>query len=379
MSQLPYQDLRIIETSTTLTGRLVGLLFADQGADVFVERASGAAQNEHDSYLDRGKTAVPKGALADTSSADVIIVDGNEALDRADTQIVLRVTATLPGDEAYGHLAATCSEDLLNALVGIFTDMLTLGRLLGRPVVYTPLPICSVYAGVNGAIAVGAALADRERTGKGREIIASRLAGGLSAIGALTLTSSGIAPHLAPVRSPGLPEGLTAEQFQDIVREAARNPAKQLWLAQRFSPLASPFKSADGRLILPMVSANRRLTERLLKALNVWDAALAAGMVNESCYDPAAVQYAGRNLADAITLTFTNTSQLADLIEGAFARKPASQWERDLCTAGVPCVVVQSWDEWKRDPKAHQAALFAEARGSAALQVGRSAWIASAQ
>ena len=175
-------------------------------------------------------------------------------VDRPDTQIVLRVTAALPGDEAYGHLAATCSEDLLNALVGIFTDMLTLGRLLGRPVVYTPLPICSVYAGVNGAIAVGAALADRERSGKGREIIASRLAGGLSAIGALTLTSSGIPPHLAPVRSLGLPEGLTAEQFQDIVREAARNPAKQLWLAQRFSPLASPFKSADGRLILPMVS-----------------------------------------------------------------------------------------------------------------------------
>jgi len=389
MSRLPYQDIRIIEKSTTLTGRLAGLLFADQGADVFIERAAGAT-GDHDGYLDRGKTTVPAGSLADTASADVLIVDGPSttlragpsaalAIDRPDTQIVLRVTAAIPGDEAYGHLAATCSEDLLNALVGIFTDMLTLGRLLGRPVVYTPLPICSVYAGVNGAIAVGAALADRERSGKGREIIASRLAGGLSAIGALTLTSSGIPPHLAPVRSLGLPEGLTAEQFQDIVREAARNPAKQLWLAQRFSPLASPFTSADGRLILPMVSANRRLTERLLKALNVWDAALAAGMVNESCYDPAAVQYAGRNLADAISLTFTNTSKLADLVEAAFAQKPASQWERELCGAGVPCVQVQSWDEWKRDPKAHEAGIFAEVRGSAAPQVGRSAWLASAQ
>jgi hypothetical protein len=276
MSRLPYQDMRIIEKSTTLTGRLIGLLFADQGADVFIERAAGVPPGDHDGYLDRGKTAVPPGSLADTSSADVLIVDGPStplrpggvAVDRPDSQIVLRVTAALPGDEAYGHLAATCSEDLLNALVGIFTDMLTLGRLLGRPVVYTPLPICSVYAGVNGAIAVGAALADRERSGKGREIIASRLAGGLSAIGALTLTSSGIPPHLAPVRSLGLPEGLTAEQFQDIVREAARNPAKQLWLAQRFSPLASPFKSADGRLILPMVS-ELPSHGRLPKALNV--------------------------------------------------------------------------------------------------------------
>ena len=380
MSQLPYHGIRIIEKSATLTGRLIGLLFADQGAEVFIERAVERPLSEHDGYLDRGKCAVPNGGLADTSSADVLIVDGTAAaVGRPKEQIVLRVTAALPGDEAYGHLAADCSEDLLNALVGIFTDMLTLGRLLGRPVVYSPLPICSVYAAVNGAIAIGAALADRERSGKGRELVASRLAGGLSAIGALTLTSSGIAPHLAPARSFGLPEGLTAEQFQDIVQQARRSPAKQRWLAQRFSPLASPFTSSDGRLILPMVSANRRLTERLLKALNVWDAALAAGMVNESCYDPAAVQYAGRNLADAITLTFTHTSKLADLLEAAFAQKPASQWERELCGAGVPCVQIQSWDEWQRDPKAHQAGLFAEVRGSAAPQIGRSAWVASGQ
>jgi crotonobetainyl-CoA:carnitine CoA-transferase CaiB-like acyl-CoA transferase len=379
MSQLPYQGIRILEKSTTLTGRLIGLLFADQGADVFIERAADAPTGDPDGYLDRGKSAVPGGGLADTSSADVVVVDGDAVVSRLDSQIILRVTAALPGDEAYGHLAATCSEDLLNALVGIFTDMLTLGRVLGRPVVYTPLPICSVYAGVNGAIAAAAALVDRERSGKGREIIASRLAGGLSAIGALTLTSNGIPPHLAPARSFGLPEGMTAEQFQGIVLEAARNPEKQLWLAQRFSPLSSPFKAADGRLILPMVSANRRLTERLLKALNLWDAALAAGMVSESCYDPAAMQYAGRNLADAITLTFTNTSTLADLVEAAFAQKPAAQWEQELCSAGVPCVQVQSWDEWKRDPKAHEAAIFAQVGGSSVPQIGRSAWIASAQ
>src|SRR5436190_2865316 len=201
MSQLPYHGIRVIEKGATLTARLIGLLFADQGAEVFIERAAGTPPGEHDGYLDRGKTAVPVGGLTDTTSADVLIVDGNAMVARADPQIVVRVTAALPGDDAYGHLAANCSEDLLNALVGIFTDMLTLGRLLGRPVVYTPLPICSVYAAVHGAIAIGAALADRKRSGEGREIVASRLAGGLSAIGALTLTSTGIAPHLAPARS----------------------------------------------------------------------------------------------------------------------------------------------------------------------------------
>jgi len=379
MSQLPYQDVRIIEKSSTLTGRLIGLLFADQGAEVFIERAAGASPGEHDGYLDRGKTAVPPGALADSSSADVVIVDGDEPVSRGAAQILLRVTAALPGDEVYGHLAANCSEDLLNALVGIFTDMLAFGTALGRPVVYTPLPICSVYAGVNGAIAVGAALIDRERTGQGREVVASRLAGGLSAIGALTLTSRGIPEHLAPAVFAGLPDGITPAQFQKIVREAAENPVRQLWLAQRFSPLSSPFRAADGRLVLPMVSANRRLTERLLKALDVWDAAVAAGMVNESCYEPAAMQYFGRNLADAIALTYTHRSTLADLLETAFARKPAAQWERELCSGGVPCVQVQSWDEWKSDAKAREAGIFADVRGSDAPQVGRSAWVASAQ
>jgi len=47
-------------------------------------------------------------------------------------QIVLRVTAAIPGDNTCGHLAADCSEDLLNALVGIFTDMAGFGRVLGN-------------------------------------------------------------------------------------------------------------------------------------------------------------------------------------------------------------------------------------------------------
>jgi crotonobetainyl-CoA:carnitine CoA-transferase CaiB-like acyl-CoA transferase len=380
MSRLPYEHVRVIEQSATLTGRLVGLLFADQGADVFVERGSASTSGEHDAYLDRGKIAVPPGSLADTSSADIIIVDGTVPVSRAATQIVLRVTAAIPGDETYGHLAADCSEDLLNALVGIFTDMAGFGRVLGRPVIYTPLPICSVYAGVLGAIAVGAAIVDRERTGVGREIIASRLAGGLSAIGALTMTSSGIPPHLAPASlGGGVPLGLTPARLQDILKDAACDSARELWLAQRRSPLASPFKAADGRLVLPMVAPNRRLTERFLKALDVWDAAVAAGMVNEPCYDPSASQFAGRNLADSLSLDFTNTSMLADLIEAAFARKPAAQWEHELCSGGVPCVAIQSWDEWKNDPKAYAAGIFAEVRGSATPQIGRSTWIASAQ
>lgn len=380
MNRLPYHDIRIIERSATLTGRLIGLLFADQGAEVFVERGASSAPGEHDGYLDRGKIAVPPGKLSDTTSADVVITDGAESVNRRPEQIVVRVTTAIPGDDTYGHLAADCSEDLLNALVGIFTDMAGFGRVLGRPVIYTPLPICSVYAGVMGAIAVGAALTAREHSGLGREIVASRLAGGLSAIGALTMTSRGIPRHLAPSRfTGGVPSGLTAGRFQDIALEAARDPARELWLAQRRAPFATPFAASDGRLVLPMVSPNRRLIERFLKALDVWETALTAGMVNESCYALSAPQFAGRNLADSLSLDFTNTSTLAGLIGAAFVRKPAATWEHELCSKGIPCVAVQSWDEWKCDPKAHAAGIFAEVSGSAEPQIGRAAWVASAQ
>ena len=221
----PYQGIRIMEKSQLLAGRLAGQMFADQGAEVFVERGAGPSPGGlDDSYFDRSKIAVAPGKLADTSSADIIIVDGEAPVKRAPNQIVLRIAAALPGDEAYGHLPADCSEDLLNALVGFFTDMSVTGAMLRRPVIYSPLPLCSVYAGVNGAIATGAALVDRERTGQGREIIASRMAGGLSAIGALTLTSTGLPKHLEPIVIGGLPPGVAPEEFKGLVARAIADP-----------------------------------------------------------------------------------------------------------------------------------------------------------
>jgi len=255
----------------------------------------------------------------------------------------------------------------------------TTSRILGRPVIYTPLPLCSVYAGVNGAVATGAALADRERCGRGREIIVSRLAGGLSAIGALALTSKGLPEHLAPADITGVPEGVSPEEFKKMVSEAAQDSAKQLWLEQRIVPLAAPYRTSDGRLALPLAAPNRRLTQRILQALGIWEEALEAGMVDVSPFDPANMKYAGRNLADSMALNFAMSSKLADLLEAAFAKKPAEQWELELNTGGIPCVKVISWDEWRKDSEARTARIFTQVKGHSAIQLGRPAWVESAQ
>ncbi|CDZ77363.1 Formyl-coenzyme A transferase [Legionella massiliensis] len=376
MHRLPYQSTRIIELSHQLTGRLTGLLFADQGAEVYLQQASNTPL---DDYLNRGKIALPADSLIDHSSADIIIVDGDRAIDLLPHQILMRITAALPGDEDYGDLADDCSDDLLNALLGFFTDMGTSARYLGRPVIYTPLPLCSIYAGVNGAIALAASLLDRESCGLGRTIIVSRMASGLSAIGALCLTSEGIPEHLAPTVVGGLPEGLSPETFKQIAVEAAKNPAKQLWLEQRFTPLASPYWAADKRLILPMTAPNRRLTRKMLQHLGLWKQALAAGMADVSCYQPQSQAYLGRNLADSMALNFTMTSLLADMLEQAFAQRTAAEWEQEFCSIGLPCVAMQNWEEWKKDSKAKHAGIFTEVKGCEKLQIGRSSWLSSAK
>ena len=376
--RVPYESVRVIELSQTLAGRLTGLMFADQGAQVFVGRDTPSAEFD-DTYFDRGKLILPARGLADTSSADVIIVDGDAPVKRLPHQIVMRVVAALPGDEAYGYLPANCSEDLIGALVGFFTNMSITGPMLGRPVIYTPLPLSSVYTGVNGGVAVAAALVDRERTGLGREVHASRIAGGLSAVGALALTSSGLPPHLAPIVVGGLPPGLSPERAKEIMGKAMADPAGQLWLEQRFAPLSAPYRCADGRFVLPMAAPNRRLTRRLLETFNLWDKALAAGMVDANTFDAANLPNRHNNLADSLALRFDLTSQLADWLEPIFASRSADEWDRYLQANGVAVAVIGTWQQWQVHRTARETGIIDKVSGDPHLRVGRTGWVESAQ
>ncbi len=377
--KLPLDGIRVIEKSETLTGRLTGLLLADQGAEVFVGRANDSVPDEHDEFLDRNKFSVAPDELMDTGSADVIIVDGDSKVDRLPAQVVMRVTAALPGDTVYGHLPADCSEDLLNAITGFYTDMGITGPILGRPVIYTPLPLCSTYAGVLGATATLAALIDRERCGKGREVIASRLAGGLAAIGALALTSEGLPDHLKPADLGGVPEGADPEAFRKMLAEAAEDPEKQRQLENLLIPMASFYRSSDGRLVMPLSAPNRRLTKRFLTHMGIWDKALEAGLVDVDPYDPANINYIGRNLGDPFSLNFQSNSILAELIEPEFAKQTADELVDSLNAQGIPCTLSISWKDWQNDPDARAASVFAHAKGHEHVQLGRPSWVASAQ
>ena len=220
--RLPYEGVRIIEKANLLSGRLAGLMFADQGAEVLVIDPSEG--EDVDSYLNRSKIAIKESDVT-PSSADIIIVDGEDSsIPRLPHQIMMRTVAALPGDEKFGHLPHDIDEDYLSALTGFFTDMDMMGWL-DRPVTYTPLKLCSIYAGVIGANACAAALVDRLRCGQGREIHASRIAGGLSAIGALCLKQTGLVRRRRRRASSSSPSSHTCGSVRSPARPARSSDA----------------------------------------------------------------------------------------------------------------------------------------------------------
>ena len=394
MSKLPYEGICVVEKSGLLTARLIGLLLADQGATVLVAQVDDSLKassepldpslhiNHLDPYLHRGKGLLQTSGEHESATADIVIVQGDEPLPVKPWQIIVRVLAALPGDATYGHLPADCSEDLLSATLGVFTDMALSAKALQRPVIYSPLPLSSVYAAVIAAVSVGAALTERLRSGSGCEIYASRLAGGLAAMGALALTQKGLPPHLDLAPKQALPEGLNEDEFRAMVANARQTGEQQSWLEQRLIPFGVPFKTKDGSHLLLLNGVNRRATRKLYEHLGIWDTLMSQGLTDISPYAPAALKARGRNLADGPSLHFKYSGLIAQLLSEKLLEKTAQAWERELCSMEIPACVVQTLPQWLSDSQGRQAGLTTELRtdrGASAPQPGRAAWLQSAQ
>ena len=253
-------EIRVIERSNLLSGRLAGLLLADQGAEVFVERAGATPAADQrialdDAYFDRGKIALPPGAAADGASADIVIVDGAAQFARAPHQIFLRIMTALPGDEVYGYLPHDCSEDLIKAVVGFFSNMSVSGPILNRPVIYTPLPLPSIYCAVNGAVAAVSALVDRLRTGLGRKSSQSPCRRAVRDRRAQH-DLQGLPDFLSQLSSAAC-RRIDAGTIPHLRRRRDRDPERQMWLERRFAPFSAPYRARDGRWICRWLAQTR--------------------------------------------------------------------------------------------------------------------------
>ncbi len=370
---LPLQGIRVLETGRTLAARLAGVLLSDQGAEVFALDRDHAAEEGIEDYLNRGKHLLPAAAFSAVENADITVHDGHACEARPPWQISLGFTAGVPGDPDC-DLPDDASDDLLNGMVGLYTDLGVTSRLLGREVIYTPLPLCSVYAAVLGAAAVSAALTDRQRTGAGRSIVIPRLAAGLSAIGVLAMDLKGIESHLLP---PGL---LTlAPELAAEVPKARASEAHMVWLVNRLNPTGGCYRSSDNRFLMTVSTVNRRLAIKMLEVLGLWQQVQALGVVDASPYDPASRAVADRNIALAQGMRSDLNIQIAGWIEEAFAARTAAEWEERFAKEQVPCGIVQDFSEWMNCSWARESGLVETVHGLQRAQLGRAVCMQSAK
>jgi crotonobetainyl-CoA:carnitine CoA-transferase CaiB-like acyl-CoA transferase len=355
-----------------MAGRLTGLLLADQGATVIVCRKGGAPA-PLDAYLDRGKHIYAAAEPAWLTAADVVIRDGIDKGERVHEQIRLAITAVLPGETAY-PFPDDVGDDILKAVSGFYTDLALTRKLLGDNVLYTPLPLCSVYAGVLGATAVGTALLDRIRNGPGRDIVISRLTAGLSSVGALVLEVAGIPRHLETGPIISLPPEM-AEQ----VDKARADKVYFERLKRQMNPLFACYPAADGRQVMFLSVIHHRYARRLLEKLGIWKDMEALGVVDLPIYDPANAEFADHNIAIAQNLRLPLRIKLAELITATVAQKSAEEWERILCEDNIPCAMVRDFDEWRASDHARKSEIVETATGCDWPQLGRVVRLASAQ
>lgn len=372
MSLLPLSGISVVEYSTGLAGRLTGLLLADQGATVIVCREGGEAA-PLDAYLDRGKHLQIGTEAASWAGADILIRDGAASDERIPQQIRLAVTAVLPGETAY-PFPDSVGDDVLKAVCGFYTDLALTRKLLGDDVVYTPIPLCSIYAGVLGATAIGAALLDRIRHGAGRDIVISRLAAGLSSVGALALELGNIPAHLKVDPLISLPAELAGD-----VQRARADKAYFERLKRQLNPLFACYPAADGRQVMFLSVIHRGYARRLLETLGIWEDMQALGIVDLPIYDPANARFSDHNIAVAQNLRLPLRAKLAELIEAVVARKPAEEWERTLSEANIPCAMVRDFDEWRASDHARQSGIVETVTGCDWPQLGRVVRLASAK
>jgi crotonobetainyl-CoA:carnitine CoA-transferase CaiB-like acyl-CoA transferase len=201
--ELPLKGIRVLDFGHYLAGPMVGMILADQGAEVVRIDPPGGPRwkNQANAILGRGKKSIVldlktaegcKTAQDLAARSDLLVENFRPGvMDRlglgADRLMEINpalVYLSLPGfssrDSALSSTRAF--EGVIAAASGQFTDMGLSRVLMGINPSFTPLPLASAYAATLGATAAVLALSKRKQTGSGERIevpLASALLEGL--------------------------------------------------------------------------------------------------------------------------------------------------------------------------------------------------------
>ena len=309
-------ELRVVEVSRRVAGGLLGVLLADQGADVLAVDVAGLTTPDG-SWRSRGKRRIAldpaadgAGAAALLQSADIIIDDllpGELAAAGFDVEAARRdnpglVWCRLPGFHPDDPRAEDLDpEGVICAASGIYEVPFS------RQPAYTPMPIGSFVAALYGACGALGALLARERDGLGQDVV--------------------------------VPRADAAVAAQELIALFLVDPPK-VWDTLRWaaSPFMTNWRCRDGRWIYTHLGLAAHLTRLLstLESLGEEDAAEALR---------AAASVGTRRDPSALSSVW-EARRIRRVLTDLFLRRDASEWERVLSDAGLCAAVCRDSEGW---------------------------------
>jgi crotonobetainyl-CoA:carnitine CoA-transferase CaiB-like acyl-CoA transferase len=379
VTALPLQGIRVIDFGQYVAGPLAGMLLAEQGAEVIRIDPPDLREDRRpaDVVLGRGKKAIrldlrsaeDKAVAASLiRTADVLIenfrpgvLDGfGFGVDEVRTLNPRLVYLSLPGfasnDRRRAHVPGW--DGVIGAATALYRGMNMLRGLLDMAPVYTSLPLPSVYAGVQGALAVTAALYARAQGGKGSAVEVPLANAMMSAMGGIVLYVDG-QPSRYDI--PPIPRFMKKIVVPLVRRKLARKSEAEQEafydkLGSLIPPMMDSYRCRDGRLLFVFALDHARMGRELLRELNILERFVAAGLTMSDPYAAKASKQKS-NLADASSLAMKWRKQLRAEMKEAFLREDAETWEARLNACGIPCAMQRSTAEWLDLPEARQAGL----------------------
>jgi crotonobetainyl-CoA:carnitine CoA-transferase CaiB-like acyl-CoA transferase len=298
----PFNGIRVIEASKTLSCAISGMLLKDNGAEV----VKVCKPNEIFAALDRGKLVVTDsneneiGQLIQHS--DVLICDGTDKLvERLGSEHVQK-------DPSFLFILLEAPQNVPYEFLDVAGNALACAyeRPIGPPK-FHPFPVAFVLQGIFGACALVAGLIARKRFGTGQKIV-------------VPLENAGVfAQTLIATQKMGIPRGF-------------------LPLQMVASPFMGVYPCKDGRFIYLHIAfpEHNRLFLELLKQKGV-----SEGLVESL---DKAISFQTRK--DPSKVRSTNEAKIIRrALKRLFSSREASWWE-DNFAQKVCCVRVRSFEEW---------------------------------
>ncbi|MDE0299686.1 MAG: CoA transferase [Candidatus Poribacteria bacterium] len=376
-TQPPLTGIRVVDFGHYIAGPLVGMLLADQGAEVIKIDRPGEPDFDTpaNATFNRGKQKLqldlktPEGLKTAKNliqSADVLIENfrpgvmtrlglGHNELTKSNPRLVY---LSLPGFASTDSEKCTIRafEGVVGSASGLYWDLHPARRrLVGAPPVYTPIPMGSAYGAIHGALAVVLALYAREENGCG-EVIEVPLAGAaMSAMSGMILHvekppatfrgRSSKASFVAQLRD----ERAHVEKMSEDKRQAYWREASDLG-----TPFLTTYPTDDDNWVHLHTAGNGRLTIQLFKALGIYESLIRDGMVDAPCYENLELT---NNVQNPGGLSQEWNYIIRERMTTAFLTKPAACWEQAMRTAGIPFTVHRTAQEWLHAPEPEAAAL----------------------